>query len=322
MKKSLVALAMLCSFNISAESETTTPQEAEFNQFFEDSERGWFWYEKLSEEEKAKIKNPPKPPKQQQIPEAAPQQQIEDRPLSQKWFRENFEKYRDLAIENPHNTEAMRNYLYLEKYMMDRAVTFGYERQKVIMSDPFLDGTTRRSTANFGMRSMNINASQNRQTTLNKLSEESGLLFFFRSDDSFSQDQLSPLMSLANNYNFEIKPVSIDGGNLVNTPWLDSEVTVNTGQAETLGVQKVPAIYLYVATTGQFEMVSQGLQAQTQIEKRIMFAALRGNLISDEEFEASRSSGLYQGLDGSTGVIGLPDTAPPEFIKLYKESVD
>ena len=68
-------------------------------------------------------------------------------------------------------------------------------------------------------------------------------------------------------------------------------------------------------------MVSQGLQAQTQLEKRIMFAAQRGQLISNEEFEESRSSGLYQGLDGSTGIIGVPDNAPEEFIKLYQESV-
>ena len=322
MKKSLVALAMLCSFNISAETETTTPQEAHLDPFFEDSERGWFWYEKLTDEEKATVKNPVKPPKQQKISESKVQtKQPEDRPLSQKWFRENFEKYQDLAIENPHDKEAMRNYLYLEKYMMDRAVTFGYERQKVIMSEPFLDGTTRRSTANFGMRSMNINASQNRQATIKALSERSGLVFFFRSDDGFSQQQLSPLVSLANNYHFEIKPVSIDGGNLAETPWLDSEVTINAGQAETLGVRKVPAVYLFVAASGQFEMVSQGLQAQTQLEKRIMFAAQRGQLISNEEFEESRSSGLYQGLDGSTGIIGVPDNAPEEFINLYKESM-
>ena len=322
MNKTLITLAVVCSFHLSAETQTVTPQEAEFNQFFEDSERGWFWYEQLTDEEKAKVKKPPTPPKQQQIPESkTPKKQPEERPLSQKWFRENFEKYKDYAIENPHDKEAMRNYLYLEKYMMDRAMTFGYERQKVIMSEPFLDGTTRRSTANFGMKSMNINAAQNRQATLKGLSAESGLVFFFRSDDQFSQQQLSPLIGLANNYGFEVKPVSIDGGNLNDTPWSNEEVTVNAGQAEAMGVQKIPAVYLFVASTNQFEMVSQGLQAQTQLERRIMFAAQRGQLISNEEFEMSRSSGLYQGLDGSTGVISVPDNAPEDFIKLYQESM-
>ncbi|WP_305817412.1 hypothetical protein [Photobacterium leiognathi] len=35
-------------------------------------------------------------------------------------------------LKNPHDNEAMRTYLYLEKYMRDRVVQFGYARQKQV----------------------------------------------------------------------------------------------------------------------------------------------------------------------------------------------
>lgn len=312
--------AIFSSALLAQDSSTTSPlTEQPFDQFYDDKERGWFWYEETPEPEKEEV--PPPVPSNQ--PTVIPNNDLAvqtERPLSQSWFRENFAKYRDKAIENPHDQEAMRTYLYLEKYMTDRAMAFGYERMKTIYSDPFLDSTSRRSTANFGMRAMNIDSANQQKETLSALAKASGIVFFFRSDDAYSAQQAPLLMNISKHYGFDIKPVSIDGANLENSPWTDDMVAVNQGQAEALNVQKLPAMYLFVAETAQFEMIAQGLQAQTQLEQRIMYAAHRGQLISDSEFNAMKAAGLYQSLDGTTGVVGVPSNAPQEFLNLYLQS--
>ncbi|MGR5178870.1 conjugal transfer protein TraF [Vibrio mediterranei] len=314
----LLTMALISYQTIANTTEKVTPQEAGFDQFYEEKEKGWYWYEQNQKPEEETVPEPSNQPTV--IPPKTNQDVQHERPLSQKWFRENFEKYRDAAMNNPHDQEAMRTYLYLEKYMVDRAMAFGYERQKAIYSDPFLDSTTRRSTANFGMRSMNIDAANQRKDVLKRLSERSGIVFFFRSDDDYSAQQAPLLMNIGKHYGFSIKPVSIDGNNLPNSPWNDSEIGINQGQAEALGVQKIPAMFLYVAETNEFEMIAQGLQAQTQLEHRIMYAANRGSLISNNEFNTLKASGLYMDIEGNTGVIGVPQDAPEAFIHLYKAS--
>ncbi|WP_369686147.1 conjugal transfer protein TraF [Photobacterium leiognathi] len=86
----------------------------------------------------------------------------EDKPLSQAWISERtLEKYRDHAIENPRDTEAMRTYLYLEKYMRDRAVQFGYARQKQVYADPtFSIKQPNVLHASFGSKPINKEASK------------------------------------------------------------------------------------------------------------------------------------------------------------------
>lgn len=322
-KTSVIALSVISTLAVANPVQHIEPQNQQeqptFDEFYEDSERGWYWYEQQPKENEEQTPPPSNQPKV--IPKSDSQVVQTERPLSQKWFRENFEKYRDAAIENPHDQEAMKTYLYLERYMTDRAMTFGYERQKAIYGDPFLDGTTRRSTANFGMRSMNIDAANKRKDSLKNLAEQAGIVFFFRSDDGYSTQQAPLVNNISRHYGFTVKPVSIDGKNLPNSPWSDDLVAVDSGQAQHLGVLKLPALYLFVSSTNQFELIAQGLQSQTQIEHRIMYAAHRGQLITNEEFNSVKATGLYQDINGNTGVVGVPDNAPKAFLDLYQQSI-
>ncbi|MEZ9922315.1 conjugal transfer protein TraF, partial [Vibrio breoganii] len=121
--------------------------------------------------------------------------------------------------DNPYDEEAMRNYLYLEKFMRDRATAFAYQRQKTVYEDPFLDSTTQRPTANFGMRTMNIEASKNRAELLRHIGSKAGIYFFYRSDCSFCSQQSPLIAGLQREYEFSIKPVSLDGEKLPESPW-------------------------------------------------------------------------------------------------------
>ncbi len=306
----------------SLDGNALTEERPTIKEFFDESEQGWFWYEVNEKGEKRKIYEPSKETKQ---PTTIPKEKKgkvkpEDQELSQAWFRKNFPKYRDNAIENPTDKEAMRTYLYLEKFMRERALLFAYERQAAVFSDPFLDATANRATASFGAKTMNLDAANNRKEMLSNLGDKSGIYFFYRSDCPYCKQQMPLIKLLEDSYGFSITPVALDHKPLPDSPW-DSYIN-NVDQAEKFGVIKVPAMYLYSPENQRIELIAQGLHSLTQLEQRILYSANRVGLLSDDDMKKTRSSALYQDVDGDVGVpISAPDDSPEEFKKLFNNSL-
>ncbi|BBM67872.1 hypothetical protein VA249_45180 (plasmid) [Vibrio alfacsensis] len=331
MQKLLLPIAI--SFSLSAavianeqpdnaNKQTLSNEVESENKYFNDSERGWYWYEQLPEEEKEKFLE--KLQAELPEPEAAPtptERKPEDEPLSSAWFRVNFQKYADAAMNNPYDKEAMRTYLYLEKFMRDRAVAFGMERQKAVMAEPFLDQTSTRPIANFGMKAMNVQASKNKDTLLSEMGKQTGLYFFYRGDDAFSTQQADLVAQLSSEFGFTVLPVSMDGSKPPSV--LGEKFELNTTQAETLGIQVLPATYLFNPSNGVVELVGQGIHAVSDLKNRILFAALRSGLIDEQQYQLTKPSGLFVDANGYvTGGLQVPNNAPQEFLKLYADSMN
>lgn len=113
--------------------------------FYDDKERGWFWYESPDPEEDMAEIEPPLPPPPPAPPPAPPG----PKPLSAEWFRKNMEKYRDKAIDDPTH-ENVSAYMYLQRVMLDKAEKFAEASQHVVMADAVLDENSRRPIATFG----------------------------------------------------------------------------------------------------------------------------------------------------------------------------
>ncbi|EGR0468619.1 hypothetical protein BC355_17610 [Vibrio cholerae] len=315
----LIGIALSASTAYAQNKQVLSNEVKSENPYYKDSERGWFWYEQLTDEQKeivdAKIIEQMQP-----SPSTEPFKD-EVKPLSNKWFRDNFQNYADAAMNNPHDKEAMRTYLYLEKFMRDRAMAFGIERQKAVMAEPFLDATSTRPIANFGMKTMNIQASQNKDLLISQLAKESGLYFFYRSGDAFVTQQADLLAILRNQHEFTILPVSLDGTPPPEVLGTEFQVDSEQSQAKMLGIQVLPAIYIFNPKTKSVELVSQGLHSLTSLKDRIIYAALRGGIIDDQQFQLTRPTGLYTNPNGYiSGSLEVPIDAPYEFIKLYNES--
>lgn len=315
----LLITVALNSYATLPDKQTLANETGNDNAYFNDSERGWYWYEQLPKEEKEKFLEKiqtaqPQPPK----PDTPANE--EEVPLSTAWFAKNFTKYAQAAMDNPYDKEAMRTYLYLEKFMRDRAIAFGQERKKAVLAEPFLDHTSTRPIANFGTKTMNIQAANNQNGILDSIGSKSGIYYFYRSNDVFSSQQADLIHLLKKNHGFTILPVSMDG-----TPppeILGTEFTLNEGQAESLGIQVIPAMYLYNAENSTIELISQGMQSLTELKERLLYASLRAGLIGEQEFQLTRPSGLYLTTDGYvSGGFPLPENAPETFLKLYNKSL-
>lgn len=323
-RTSLMLAITACLTPMIGQAQESSDQQTK--SYYQDAERGWYWYEQLPKEEQEKfveklVKEQPTVIQESAKVSQEPQgHKPEDKPLSNAWFRANFQGYMDAAIDNPYDKEAMRTYLYLEKFMRDRATAFGYERQKAVYNDPFLDASSKRPTANFGMKTMSRAANGNRDALLKAIGDKSGIYFFYRSDCPYCKQQAPLIRGLEREFSFEIKTISLDGQPLPNSPW-DSFQT-NQGQAEQLGVRQVPAMYLFNPENNSIELVAQGLQSLPQLKKRVLMAAERAELITNEQYSTIIPTGLYSDVNGDViGHFPMPENASDTFKNLYNQSM-
>lgn len=268
-----VVLALVCLAAVPSAA-------AALSGFYLRGEEGWFWYEREPEppqdSEPAPLPVPPAP-----VPEVAPSGPP---PLSSAWLREHLGAYRDRAIDDP-TPDNVALYLYLQRVAMDKASRFAAATQRAVQFDPFLDEITQRPTANFAANLVNEQTAKQRVALLQKIASVAGVLFFFRSDCPYCEAQAPLLQILRERHGFSVLPVSIDGAPLPGDAFPTFQR--DAGQAQALGVVSTPALFLARPPDG-VALISQGLLSLSQLEERLLTAALEAGWISEAEYGRTR----------------------------------
>lgn len=258
--------------------------------FYERKAEGWFWYQEDVPEEEPEPEAPPPPIAAiAEPPESEPVQEVPAPPkgptvFSAAWFRENLPKYRDAAWDDP-SIENVRTFMYLQRYAMDKSEQFADASELAVIGDPFLDEEARRPSATFASQNLDRWAGRYKDELSQKLAEKVGLFFFFRSDSDSSRVQAPIVKMLENRDGFTVLPISVDGQPLPDG--LFPDFRVNEGQAEAMGVDSLPAIYI-VSKDREVEPISQGVLSLADLKHRIIVASKRRGWISDEEFNKTR----------------------------------
>jgi len=264
--------------------------------FYEEKERGWFWYEKVPEPEEVQEIEP----EQISIPEPTPEKKPEEvkpkaekkqegpKPLSAEWFRKNMETYRDKAIDDP-SQENVETYMYLQRVMLDKAERFTDASQRVVMSDPVLDENTRRPLATFGAFAMDDMAKKGINTAAKKLAGMAGLWFFYSSTCEFCVKEAGVLKGLMNAYGFNVLPIALDGLPLPGNSF--PEFTIDQGQGKQLGVEGTPSLFLVKpGENGGIVPLGTGLLAGDEIIKRAITLTYQAGWIDDKEYSDTRKA--------------------------------
>lgn len=281
-------------------------------EFYERRAEGWFWY--------------------QQDPLAAETTTAEQRddsadieptkqsamlvPLSAAWFRENFSKFRDAAIDNP-TPENISAYLYLQRVMLDKSSRFSDRVQQAVITDAYLDEVTRRPLATFAANEMNREAGHAREAQLRAVAKQAGIFFFFQSDCRFCDIQAPILASLADRFGFEIFPISLDGRAMPNG--LFPNFRIDQGQARDLGVLSAPAMFL-ARPPDKTIQIAQGVISMDELVNRILLVALQAGWLEQREYEQTRPISAQVAFDG----MSLPSEAfsdPKMLVEFLREKV-
>ncbi|MBD9362355.1 conjugal transfer protein TraF [Methylomonas fluvii] len=260
--------------------------------YFEDKQRGWFWYEVLPEPIK-----PVKPEPKVEPPKPVPQSDTakleasmvvpvtdQPEPLTSAWLKQNLEKYLNKAIDEP-SQENVAAFYYLQRVMMDKAERFTHAARYVVMSDPQLDESVRRPISTFAVNEANHQASVAADQALKAIAAKAGILFFFRSDCRYCHVQAPILAMLERSYGFKIYPVSLDGLPMPNG--LFNQFKIDQGQAALLGVEQTPALFL-MKPPKQIVPLSQGVLSLEEATSRILLAAKEAGWLDSSQYQTTQ----------------------------------
>lgn len=96
-------------------------------------------------------------------------------------------------------------------------------------------------------------------------SEQLGLIFVYRSDCAASRAFSSSLKAVTDHYHMAVLPVSLDDRRFTEWPGTIQD----RGQAQTLGIERVPFLALFDQTTGALAPITSRYLPPAHLERRI-----------------------------------------------------
>jgi conjugal transfer pilus assembly protein TraF len=278
--KNIILLILILSAN----------QVQAINDFYLDSDRGWYWHEAPPLEQE--LEPVPEPPQPVKMPVQNEFKAVETSPTltspstgSVAWVKEQLPKLRDAAIDNP--TKAnVRKYLYMNRLMLDKAEQFSDVADYVATLDPYLMNRDKGPQSDGGKLLKKKVARQNTDEVMQDIADQAGLLFFYSSTCPYCHRMLTVIHLLKNKYNFNIKMISMDG--LPMSGW-DGEWQHDRGLAIRLSVQSTPATYLAKpAQKPEILEIGQGFLSLSEFTKIALLQAKESGWISDDEYDDTR----------------------------------
>jgi conjugal transfer pilus assembly protein TraF len=256
-----VAFALLGSTALRAAPSDAPASSSSQSTFWDDSRRGWHFYEDPP------VDLPAPPPARPTLERPAPQPTAKRAPELAEFERlqKQVEEFRNIAIMNP--TEAnVRRYMELESRVVARASLFADVAQRVAWVTPDLDPTLQGRPVNAkALEVFDENQSQTRAKSVADLGRDHVLFFFFRSDCPYCHAFSPTLASFEARYGIRVVPISVDGGGLPAFP----EYRNDNGIAKTLQVSQVPALFLAEPFTGKITPIGFGVLSESQLLERI-----------------------------------------------------
>ncbi|MBK5938228.1 conjugal transfer protein TraF [Halochromatium roseum] len=300
-----LTLALALGLAIGLVASSPPASAFEVARFYERSAEGWFWY--AEEPPELEIPEPEPEPQPEPAPTPEPPPPLAQpsppeepgpsgpAPLSAAWLRENLERYRDQAIDDPSPTNVAL-YLYLQRMVLDKAERFAEATQRAVWSDPLLDETTRRPLATFAANLANREAGAARDAALKLIAEQAGLWFFYRADCPYCEAQAPLLDLLTTRYGLAVRAIALDGRPLPGG-FFPSFAT-DAGQAKTLGVVSTPALFLVRPPAGVVP-IAQGVLSLAELQERLVNAATEAGWIPEHWRERTRARVTDLRLDGT-----------------------
>lgn len=257
-------------------------------EYYDKKAQGYWWYQDPKE---AKPK-PIEPPKE--APQAAPNEKKDGPELfSLQWMRENFERVRDDAIDNPEDKDKMAAYLYMVRMVMDKAQNFSNSAQDMNKTDPLLDASSRIPLSGQQRVELDRMSSAEKRRALNKLADVAGLWFFFDTRCKFCAHQYRMLQTFSvYNPKIKLRNISIDGKYFSGM----TNVYKDQGQARAFNISITPSLVM-LAPPDKVMVLSLGMTTVDNIEDKMLVAARVEKILPDEYFEVQQMAKNRGGLN-------------------------
>lgn len=230
----------------------TSTEKSPSVKYWQQREDGWFWYKDPSEELK---------------PEEEPKdivRRLEAIPTV-KELREEVDKIRDRAVIQP-SEENVRNYLYAQKFIMDKSTVFADVWRETVWKTPEVDYSLKRPVnASAIYAYTDERNSAERDYIQDLVRNGAGLFFIFSSTCPYCQQMAPTLKRFEQMYGMEVFPITMDGGTFKEFP----NARPDNGISQSLGVETVPAIFLASPRDKKIAPIGYGVISISEIVERI-----------------------------------------------------
>jgi len=238
-------------------------QRAHPENYFDDRERGWFWYEDPAAKAEEAIKKPTReagtevPASPELMPRAILKKQGED-----------WENSLATAILQP--TKAnYRRFLALSSRIQQQSQVFATGFKQAIWVTPQYDYTLKKPRTTQAIVAQNQEALRLSEGELYRLAQRHGLIFFFRSDCPYCHRFSPVLKKFSDQYGFSVIPVALDGVGLPDFPYPKR----NEDLGRKLKVSVVPAVFLVDPQSNAVSTVGYGYADWSTLTQKVRFAA-------------------------------------------------
>lgn len=237
-----VPATLVCAFFV-----FLTAHPALCEPYFQQRERGWFWYESFP------------------VPGDTVRPEGREVHMTVEQIREKGEKLFETALLFP-TRENVKAYMEHQKRVLERSERFSRVWKRVLWETPALDATVDHPVSAAGAEiSRNLQRSA-RDRMIERISRVGKLVFFFRSDCPFCRGQAEAVKTLERRHGIGVLAASLDGRGL--HPLYPHFVN-GAAQAARLGVEQVPALFLFVPSQRKIARIGTGYLTLGEIRRRL-----------------------------------------------------
>lgn len=225
--------------------------------FYNSHEEGWFWYR---EEKKELREGNEKHVQGRPSRSSTPSIKILSARDKVKYIQDNFEEATAQAILNP-TLSNVHNVMTLQRQIIDRSTQF----QEKWMQASLFEGQHLRPEDNgtpIHRKIMQEQKEKELQHKIRRLAKETGLFFLFQHKCPYCHAFAPVVKEFAQEYGFEVKAISGDGGKLKEFP----DTVPDNGIIQKINAKGVyPALFLAHPATGNVIPVAWGMTTPDQL---------------------------------------------------------
>lgn len=252
---SILFLALITSVNAAADNHA---------EFYDDRERGWYWYEQLQEDEVDEIEEPADSASHSGAAAASPLSAQEI--IAQQ--KETFDAALATAVINP-TPENIRAYLAISQKINAQAESFADSFKKAIWVNPEFDySLTGRPTNTQAIAAYTEDKNKTEYAALAEIAKEKGLIYFFSSDCSYCKRFSPVLKQFAAQFGFTIIPITINAQGSEDFPYPQQSPKL---QAQ-LDVRFIPALFLLDPDNNIVSNAGSGYSDASELIAKVLFA--------------------------------------------------
>lgn len=226
-------------------------------------ERGFNWYPP-EKKRTTKKKEAQQAPKEQS--KALPAKTFENiKDLEE--MKKEFARIKEVAIFDP-TREHVTAYLRAQKVIFDRSTMFADVARRTVWQTPDLDYGNKAPQPSFAINNHRVRQNQRQVQAMQDLSQQYGLVFFFKSDCPFCHD-MAPLMAqFEATYGMPVISIGLDGVPIEGVPNFRADNGISRFVTHGEGVQTVPAIYLVKNDSKEVMLLGTGAMAMDTVAMR------------------------------------------------------